>query len=100
MPDPHTEAEKKLRLLAERVRRGRARLQPLTEKELDVVRQAVRRQWEQEHQAGWAAAQGKSLRKAKRTQPQRAKSQHQAAKQAPGKKRPPQSQDHDHGHSH
>ena len=100
MPDPNAEAEKKLRRLAERVRRGRARLQPLTEKELNVVRQAVRRQWEYEHRPGWAEEKGKALRKAQRTRSQRAKSQQQDAEQAPVKKPPEQSHEQDYGHSH
>jgi hypothetical protein len=49
MPDPDTDAEAKLKKLGERLRAGFAKQHPA--QHLDVVRGAVRGQYEQEQQA-------------------------------------------------
>ena len=48
MPERLTPLENKLRKFSERLHRGWAKLHPVTEQQLDVVRQAVRQQWAQE----------------------------------------------------
>ncbi len=48
MTDDITESESKLRKLGVRLRQAWAKQHPLTPKELETVRQAVRKQWEAE----------------------------------------------------
>ena len=50
MPDPHAQAEARLRQAAHRMRLGAVKLYPATEKQLEMVRQIVRQQWDQEQQ--------------------------------------------------
>lgn len=49
MSDPQSNAEDSLRKLGQRLRRGWERTRPVTQEEMEKVRQAVREQWEQEH---------------------------------------------------
>lgn len=74
MASPPKEPEEKLRQLGERLRRGWAKLYPVTEKELSVVRQVVREQWEQKHQARETTEVKKSA-----TKSQQAKTQSKSA---------------------
>ena len=48
MTDDITKSESKLRKLGEKLRQAWAKQHPLTPKELETVRQAVRKQWEAE----------------------------------------------------
>jgi hypothetical protein len=48
MPERLAPLEIKLRKFSERLHRGWAKLHPVTEQQLDVVRQAVRQKWAQE----------------------------------------------------
>jgi hypothetical protein len=50
MPDDLTQCETNLRKLAERLHKGWARLHPVTEKNLALVRQAVHEQWRKEQE--------------------------------------------------
>jgi hypothetical protein len=48
MPDQHTDAEAKLKKLGDRLRQGFAKQHPVSEKNLETVRGAIRDQYEQE----------------------------------------------------
>jgi hypothetical protein len=50
MTDDITKSESKLRKLGEQLRQAWAKQNPLTQRELEAVRQAVRKQWEMEQQ--------------------------------------------------
>ena len=101
MPDPHAEAEAKLRQLAHRLRLGAAQLYPATEKQLDMVRQIARQQWAQEQKQ---LAQSPPAQK--RTQQQTPAQSHAKAqqkqvarptrRQQPIKQIPPPTQRHSH----
>jgi hypothetical protein len=63
MPNDHTETERKLEKLAERLHDGWAKLHPVTEKELAGVHQAVREQWEKEQKIEKSMAEAKEPKK-------------------------------------
>jgi hypothetical protein len=89
MANPPRDFEADLERLGHYIRRGQAALEPLSPKELKVVRDAVRRQWELEH--------GQTQAQQKPQQPPQAQS-------IPKQKTPPHGHDkgqsHGHGHSH
>lgn len=64
MPDDD-QSEARLHKLARRLHQGWEKLHPVTEKELDAVRQAVRAQWEQEQKVGRQAAASAQTKKGK-----------------------------------
>ena len=69
MPERLTPLENKLRKFSERLHRGWAKLHPVTEQHLDVVRQAVRQQWAQEQRQAPRVAQKKTSRQTQADQP-------------------------------
>jgi len=48
MPSDHTDAERKLKKLGERLRDGWAKQNPLPQQSIDTVRQTVREEWQRE----------------------------------------------------
>ncbi len=63
MPNDQTDIERKLEKLADRLDDGWAKLHPVTEKELARVREAVRKQWENERQMEQRVAESKEAPK-------------------------------------
>jgi len=51
MPNEKKDAEEMLQKLGQRIRRGAAKLHPVTEKELEAVRTAVRQQHQEEQKS-------------------------------------------------
>lgn len=89
MAEPDQDFEAQLERLGQHLRRGQAKLRPLTQEELRLVQDAVRQQWEQEH--------GQTQAERKPEQPPQAQPipKVQDQQQGPGK-----DQSHDYGHSH
>lgn len=98
MPDKNTDVEARLRRLAQHLRLGWAKLYAVTDKEKEVVRQTVRRQWEKKHQIAQRIADSKETGEAKQQPPQSEKSQE--VDQETSKPLPPEDQDIDHDHGH
>lgn len=90
-----TDAELKLHKLAVRLRKGWAKLHPVTGKQLTAVREAVRQQWEQTHRSQWKVAKEQSEKPTHLASEHSGQQRKQTAKQQQHK-----SQSHDHGHSH
>ena len=97
MSDKHKEAEVKLQELARRINMGATVLNPVTESELQGVREAVKKQWEFEHAIRQRVAKAKTAEQVRATQK---KSQSQQSGHANTKKSNQQSDEHGHGHSH
>jgi hypothetical protein len=51
MPEKSTDAGAKLKKLGERLRAGIAKRHPITDKNLDIVRQTMREEWQREQTA-------------------------------------------------
>lgn len=83
--------EKKLQKLGHRLRRGWAKLHPVTRKQMEAVRAVVRKQWEQMQKKESSQSQATDPNEQERTQSQQ---------QSIGKPSKPKSKSRDHGHSH
>ncbi|MCX6917619.1 MAG: hypothetical protein NT167_32060 [Verrucomicrobia bacterium] len=97
MSDKNKEAEVKLQELARRINLGATVVNPVTESELQGVRDAVKKQWEFEHAIDQRVAKAKAAEQVRATQK---KSQSQESGQTNTKKSKQQSDEHGHGHSH
>lgn len=69
MPERLTPLEIKFRKFSERLHRGLARLHPVTEQHLDVVRQTVRQQWAQEQRQAQDVAREKASPQVQKDRP-------------------------------
>ena|SRR5450759_4179432 len=89
-------AEAKLARLAERLKQGQVVLYPAREKDLEIVRETVRQEWEKEHQQDLTKTesqkQDKSQSQTEKTSQDKSQEQSQSQDS--------QSQDHDHDQSH
>ena len=97
MPDDITEAEAKLRKLGERLRQAWARERPLTQQELETVRQAVRQQWEQGHRAEPPSRGAPKAKELAQIQP---RAQEEKRKRQDEERKAQQVHKRRHGHSH
>ena len=95
MTDQEHESEANLGLLSKRLHAGWAKLHPATAKERAAVREAVRKQWEQEQARQTAGDKTKREVTHEKDQPKPGKEQEQT-KPTPK----PKSQDKDWGHSY
>jgi hypothetical protein len=98
MPEHENEAEANLRLLSERLHAGWAKLYPATPKERAAVREAVRKQWEQEQERKAAGGKARRSQAVEQTPEKPAKSGEKQERTKPAPK--PKSQDKDWGHSY
>ena len=90
MADQDNLVEKKLQKLGHRLRRGRAKLHPVSRKQMEAVRAVVRKQWEQRQKKESSQSQATDSDEQGKTQ-----SQQSISKQSKQK-----SKSRDHGHSH
>jgi hypothetical protein len=65
MPEQENETERKLHKLADRLRLGWQKLHPANEKDLELVRQVVREQWDKEQTLAQKAAKDRKVERAK-----------------------------------
>ena len=103
MRDPDRQAERDLRLLGKRVRRGWAKLHPLMAKELETVREVVRQQWEIEKGKSGQVSLAKTQQKAPAEpapEQRQEKSQHKAVPPPQGQPPSEKNKDQGWGHSH
>jgi hypothetical protein len=87
MLESESNSEKKLRKLGERIRRGWGKTQAVTENELAVVRETVRKQWEIEQKALGKDRIGKGEIRRGQEKEQLAKSRESKPKQVKDKER-------------
>ena len=98
MTDDCAEAEAKLQKLADRVHRGWAKLHPVTEKELEGVREAVREQWQREERVRRNLEEGRLAEEALRAEAAKRQASEQTEDER--KRQDKDARDKDWGHSH
>ena len=89
MSDEIQKAKRALQTLGRRVRHGLTRTRPVSDRHLAQVREAVRRQWEQQHGTQTQVVGAKESSSPRK--PGKAPQQHQSKSR---------DKDHGHGHSH
>ena len=91
MADQDNLVEKKLQKLGHRLRRGWAKLHPVTRKQMEAVRAVVRKQWEQRQKKESSQSQATDSDEQGKTQ---------FLQQSISKQSKQKSKSRDHGHSH
>ena len=102
MPDELSDAEAKLKQLAERLRQGWAVRHPVSEETVAAVRQAVKQQWEQQKKQGPAIGDSTPPPPTEKPGQERAQQSQktQDPPKPPAKKTRDHSKDQDWGHGH
>ena len=104
MSDENSQAESDLQQLGKRVRSGWAKLHPVMPRHLEVVREAVRKQWEMEkgknEQAAGGAVERKAAIEPTRQEPGPRQEESQRRTPPPAPPPAPKSKDRDWGHGH
>ncbi len=99
MPDDESNAEASLRKLGRRLHQGWERLQPVTQNELEKVREAVRKQWEQEQKPAQGTGQEQAPPDQGHAQSREQTATEQESDQTRTRRPPDKSRGHDHEQS-